>query len=358
MLVKRRSGDLCTSYRPQKFSEVVGQQSIVKGLKNALSSANHAQCYLFMGERGCGKTTLARIAGMALNCERPDENGDPCCECPQCVAIASENHTDFQEINASSKNSVNDIRRIEQDLRSSPLFGRVKIYLFDEAHRLTKEAQNALLKDTEDMPEGVYVFMCSTEPGSIIKTLKDRCEQYKFKLLKKDEITDLINMVGVLEDFYPSEKITNILAQESAGRPRNALKLLQQAVNISKDSNASEEEILSLLNVVDDTDKEIIDLCRVITSNKRVPWELVVNTYKKVKAEPETIRMVLSGWFRSILEKSVRDIERAKRAAHCLSFLLEPLPVYKPENGLVLTLFKIYATFQMGDLSWVRNTNV
>jgi len=345
MILKRKEGDLCVAYRPQTFSDMVGQTAIVKSLRQSMLSSNPSQCYLFGGERGCGKTSLARIISMSLNCENREDNGDPCCVCSSCKNISNKVHMDVHEINAASQNGINDVRRIEQEIRSCPLFGKVKVYIFDEAHKLTTEAQNGLLKDTEDIPEGVYIILCSTEPKKILKTLSDRCETYTFNRLKSKEIITLIQTVGVFENYYPSQTVLNALVEASDLRPRNALRKLQQVLNLTQsDEGFTEEEVLNLIGIEDDTNKEIIDLCRLITSHKNIQWDYISGVYKKVVADKEAIRLVLAGWFRSSLERSKSRIE-AERAASALELFIEQLPQVKPENRLVLSLYKAYTIF-------------
>jgi len=270
MILKRKEGDLCSAYRPQTFSDVIGQVAIVDSLRQAITNVNHAQCYLLSGESGCGKTTIARIIGMALNCENKDDNGDPCCVCVSCKNIANKRHIDFHEINASSKNSVNDIRKMEEEIRSRPLFGKVKMYVFDEAHRLTSEAQNALLKDTEDMPKGVYIILCSTEPKKLLPTLRNRCETYNFKLLSSEDISNLVQIVGVYENYYPSERVLDAIVEASGNRPRNALRFLQQALNLYQSSGFMDEDrVFSIIGEADGEDKDIIELYKCILSKNR-----------------------------------------------------------------------------------------
>jgi len=347
MVVRRKEGDLCTAYRPQTFTDIVGQAPIVISLRQAILNTNRARCYLFSGESGCGKTTMARIMGMALNCLNLEKNGDPCCLCSGCKSVADRTNMDFHEINASSKTGINDIRLVEQELKSSPLFGNVKIYVFDEAHRLSSEAQNALLKDTEDMSEGVYIFLCSTEPDKIIDTLKNRCESYKFGLLSTKDISTLIETVGVYENFYTTKEILNAIIINSEKRPRNALKLLQQVINLSKELNISEEDIIKFISNFSETqeDKLTIDLFLALVSDQHVSWNTIMGILKKIDTDNEAIRICLAGLFRVRLEKA-SSYKIASLYASALSLLIDPLPYIKPENKLVLIIYNIYNIFK------------
>jgi DNA polymerase-3 subunit gamma/tau len=342
MLIKRKDGDLCSSYRPQTFSDVVGQQAIVNSLRKAILSENHSQCYLFHGESGCGKTTIARILSMALNCTNRADNGDPCCECTSCKSIALDSNPDFKEINAADTGNKDDVRKIQHDLRSTPMFSKNKIYIMDEAHRMSEAAQDALLKNTEDMPSGVYVILCSTNPSKIIATLKNRCEDYFFDRLNSKEILSLIQTVGTLENYYPTDKVLEAIVENSDGRPRNALKALQKAINLSSSGEADIVSVLNSYMLIGEEGSDVIELCKSLTPFKGTPsWPEIVSKYKSVKIEPESIRIVIAGWFRSMLEKSKLD-RQSDKYAEVLSLFTDMLPSPKPENKLVLNLYRAH----------------
>jgi DNA polymerase-3 subunit gamma/tau len=335
MVLKRKEGDLCTAYRPQTFSDVLGQRTVIKGIVSAIKSENRSHCYLFQGESGCGKTTVARIFAMALNCEKLDNNGDPCCECATCKSISSDTYPDFHEIDGGNAGGKDDMGRIQQDLRASPMFGNTKLYLIDEAHRLTSAAQSALFKGTEDMPKGIYIILCSTEPNKILTALRNRCEEHSFGRLSTEDIKYLVETVGVFESFYPSKKVLEAIISISQGRPRNALKALQKVINLP---NETDDNIVDALSFVDEERKEIIELCRALTF-RDIGWKKLMSLYKSIDTEPEGIRIALAGWLRTLLEKEFSSDNASTRLAEALELFVDPLPLIKPENKLVLNIF-------------------
>lgn len=345
MVMKRREGDLCTAYRPHTFSDFVGQKAIVKSIKASVLSENHSQCYLFHGESGCGKTSMARIMAMSLNCQDRLDNGDPCCVCYSCTSISNGSHPDVHEIDSANVGGIDHVRKIQVDLNSNPMFGSIKMYIFDEAHRITSAAQNALLKVTEDMPKNIYVILCSTEPKKIIRTLRNRCEEHNYKTLSHKDITYLVDTICFFETGKQLDDIHQLILPKileiSQGRPRNAIKALQKILHLIDEDV---QDMLDVLSFEDDADKTVIDLCRIISSNHKVSWSKVVEVYKKIEAEPETIRMTLAGWFRSFLEKA-KSPKTEYRAVSALEYLVYDAPVSKPENKLLLNMYKVYKIY-------------
>lgn len=341
MVLKRREGDICKAYRPYTFSEVVGQDVVVKGLRGSVLSKNHSQCYLFMGDHGCGKTTLARILAMALNCDNLETNGDPCCECPSCKSIMQDSHPDVKEVNAADAGGKDDVRKLQSDLKTAPMFGKNKIFILDEAHRMTVQAQDALLKSTEDMPPGVYVMLCSTEPDKILKTLKDRCEKHKINKLTRKEIGLLVETVSTFEGYYPDPDVSAAVVEASFGSARAALKTLQKIISLG---SSPKEEILTAIDMYETDNKEVLDLCKAITYGS-YDWPYIMSLYKKVSASPEELRIALAGWFRVTLEKS-KDYASSDKNASALDLLVDTLPPIKPENGLILKMYKVHKICQ------------
>lgn len=339
MVLKRRDGDLCKAYRPLTFSEIVGQTAVIKSIKNSIKSEGHSHCYLLHGERGCGKTSTARIMAMALNCTDIQENGDPCCTCENCVSIYNDSHPDIKEINAADTGGKDKIRQILQDLKSLPMFGKIKMYILDEAHKITSAAQEQLLKGTEDMPNGVYIILCSTEPTKIVKTLKDRCEDYKFKKLPNKKIREFVETVGLCEGFQPAEKVLNAITHVSDGRPRNALRSLQKVMNLK---NEPENYQLEILEYIDEESGSVAHLCNTLyASNRNITWPYIMKLYKAIEMDAVSLKLILAGFFRGKLERT-RNNKEASRAAKCLGLFMEDYPVVRPENKLVSDLYNAY----------------
>ena len=174
---------LYRKYRPSSFSEVSGENEIVKSLKLSLKNKSMAHAYLFSGPRGVGKTTIARLIAKGVNCLNLKENGEPCNECKNCKAINEGRFSDLIEIDAASNRSIDEIRSLKEKINYQPVEGLKKVYIIDEAHMLTKEAFNALLKTLEEPPAHVIFILATTELEKILPTIISRCQRYDFKPL-------------------------------------------------------------------------------------------------------------------------------------------------------------------------------
>ena len=233
-IVKRGEGDYPKIYRPSRISEVYGQGEIKKIICDGFDKGSLAHSYLFYGPSGTGKTTLARIIAMGLLCEK-GPTSEPCCECGSCIRVSKLYHLNFFDINAADLTGIENIRRLKEQFDTGS-FGnsKYKIFVFEECHQLSKEAQNMLLKLVEDSFDQNYFIFCSTDPDKMIKTLRNRCMPIEFSKIPPEEIRRLIQDVCDCEGFNCPEEIMESIVQKSDGMARNALFLLQKAVSAGK----------------------------------------------------------------------------------------------------------------------------
>ncbi len=222
---------LARKYRPQKFSEIVGQSAVVKTIVNALKRNKLSHALLFAGIKGTGKTTLARIVAKALNCQNINpEEYEPCNQCQSCVEIMKGIHVDVLEIDAASNRGIDQIREIIDALKYAPAKGKAKVYIIDEAHMLTKEASNALLKSLEEPPSHVYFILATTEPNRLPPTILSRCQRYEFRRLDFKLIFNHLQRICELENYQIDQPALELIAREAQGSLRDALSLLDQAM--------------------------------------------------------------------------------------------------------------------------------
>jgi DNA polymerase-3 subunit gamma/tau len=239
---------LARRYRPQRFSEVVGQEAILTTLLNALRFNRIAHAYLFCGARGVGKTTLARLFAKALNCHTP-KDFEPCNECPSCLEILSGQSLDVIEIDGASNRGIDDIRKINETVGYAPSHGKYKITIIDEVHMLTKEAFNALLKTLEEPPSHVKFFFATTEPHKVLPTILSRCQRFDLRRLSEKEIaTKLLSIAHDLSREVEETALT-LIASFADGSLRDAESLFDQLLSFT-DGKIKEEDVRLVLGLV------------------------------------------------------------------------------------------------------------
>ena len=266
---------LHTKYRPKSFDEFIGGESIIESLRSMLSEEGvTSKAYLFTGPSGCGKTTLARIIKTELACS----------------------DRDFIEMNTANTRGIDSIREIISYCHYAPFEGKVKIYHFDEAGKLTNDAQSALLKILEDTPSHVYFILSTTDPQKLLKTIRTRCTTYNLRLLRRSELIKLLKRVCEEEGLDINADILKEIARVSEGTPRQALVILGQVAGVKKES-----EILKIIEEGSVSETQIIDLCRILMEERKGKWKEVATILKGIDSEPESVRYAVLGYFNSVL---------------------------------------------------------
>jgi DNA polymerase-3 subunit gamma/tau len=222
---------LARKYRPQKFSEVIGQEHVTRTLKNAIEQGRTAHGYIFSGHRGIGKTTVARILAMALNCRSKDHPvPEPCGICESCTEIRAGNSVDVIEIDAATNRGIDEIRELREAARYRPARDRFKIYILDEAHQITDAAFNALLKTLEEPPGHVVFMLATTQPEDIPQTIRSRCQHFSFRAVRFKEIMGQLRDLVGRENLEADDDALALLAEAGDGSMRDALSILDQAI--------------------------------------------------------------------------------------------------------------------------------
>jgi DNA polymerase III subunit gamma/tau len=222
---------LARKYRPQRFSEVIGQEHVTRTLKNAIVQQRIAHGYIFSGHRGIGKTTIARILAMALNCRATDQpNPEPCGVCESCLEVRAGNSVDVIEIDAATNRGIDEIRELRDAARYRPARDRFKIYILDEAHQITDAAFNALLKTLEEPPPHIIFMMATTQAEDIPQTIRSRCQHFSFHAVKFAEIVAQLATIAAKENIQTDDEALAVLAEAGDGSMRDALSIMDQAI--------------------------------------------------------------------------------------------------------------------------------
>lgn len=244
---------LYRKYRSQDFNQLIGQDHITKILKNAIKSDQISHAYLFVGSRGTGKTSTARIFAKAVNCTHIKKDGNPCNKCDICESINLGNYLDMIEIDAASNRGIDQIRELKEKIEFVPSKGRFKIYIIDEVHMLTTEAFNALLKTLEEPPAHVIFILATTDVHKLPPTILSRCQRYDFRLGTPDEVRNAINMVLSTENFKIEKEGLELVVKNARGSYRDALSLLDVVVNSQLKSKnpkeITEDEVRNVLGI-------------------------------------------------------------------------------------------------------------
>ncbi|HWO84674.1 MAG TPA: DNA polymerase III subunit gamma/tau, partial [Solirubrobacterales bacterium] len=244
------STSLYRRHRPGSFDEVVGQTHVVRTLRNAVEGGKVHHAYLFVGSRGTGKTSMAKILARSLNCERGGPTVTPCGECESCVTIAAGTSVDVIEMDAASNRSVDDVRDLRERVAYAPTGGRWKVYILDEAHMLTKEAWNAFLKTLEEPPPNTVFVLATTESHKVMATIADRCQRFDFQRPSLEQISEVLNRVAAAESIEIDDGAVAMIARSASGSFRDALGTLDQLVAFGG-SQVELKDVLEMLGAAD-----------------------------------------------------------------------------------------------------------
>ena len=301
---------LARKYRPSTFSEVVGQEHILKALENSIQHNKLHQAYMFSGTRGVGKTTIARVFAKCLNCHTGDmPQPEPCNECSACMEIKSGRHIEFLEVDAASRTGVDDMRELLESVQYKPANARYKIYLIDEVHMLSKSSFNALLKTLEEPPPHVMFLMATTEVEKVPKTVLSRCLQLNLKIIPENQIREHIQSLLDLESIKYDEESLDLIANSAQGSIRDGLTLLDQAIAHGNGALES-DQVKALLGTIDQS--HIIELVNYVAVSDGDGAYLALNKITELNVEYEQVLKIIISVFHQIsLHKQLQNSEDA-----------------------------------------------
>ena len=289
---------LARKYRPSTFSEVVGQEHILKALENSIQHNKLHQAYIFSGTRGVGKTTIARVFAKCLNCQKTDMPVlEPCNECTACMEIKDGRHIEFLEVDAASRTGVDDMRELLESVQYKPANARYKIYLIDEVHMLSKSSFNALLKTLEEPPPHVMFLMATTEAEKVPKTVLSRCLQLNLKVIPETQIREHIQSLLDLENINYDDESLNLIANSAQGSIRDGLTLLDQAIAHGNGVLES-DQVKALLGTIDQS--HIIELVNHVVASDGDGAYLALNKITELNVEYEQVLKIIISVFHQI----------------------------------------------------------
>ena len=288
---------LYREYRPQKFSDVLGQDKVVNVLKNQVKSGQISHAYLFAGERGCGKTTCAKIFAKAINCLNPIDSS-PCGECENCKSIEEESTMDVVEMDAASNRRIDDIRNLKETVVYPPNNLKYKVYIIDEAHMITREAFNALLKIMEEPPSHLVFILATTEIEKIPKTILSRVQKFEFNKIGREDTIKQIDIILSDRNITIEQEAKELIVKKAKGAMRDALSILDQVLSIDK-NNFTLKDVENILGLVDFESLDKL-IANIISYNQKDSLDLLFDLRNNNKDDKDILDGLV-GYFRDIM---------------------------------------------------------
>lgn len=293
---------LAIKYRPKKWKDVLGQEATVTSLRKALKSGT-ARSFILVGPSGVGKTTLARLAAKQLECR------------------------DVHEIDAATRTGVDGVRELTELIRYKPVGGKTRVLILDEAHMLSKQAWNALLKAVEEPPAGVYWIFCTTEEGKIPKTIETRCQRYRLDEVGEDALFELVAQASEAEGFNLTDDIVDLCVSKAYGSPRQALS------NLGTVSHCKTRQEAAAVLQEAPSESEAIDLCRSLAKGP-TNWPELMKLVKRLQGPSESVRFVVLAYF----EKVAMGSRSPEASLAILSAFSKPYPPGQSRAGIILSI--------------------
>lgn len=312
---------LYREYRPKNFDEVIGQDHIVKTLKNQIKTSNLSHAYLFCGTRGTGKTSTAKIFAKSINCEQ-NQDGSPCYNCPTCKALSDNGALDILEIDAASNNRVDEIRDLREKIKYPPVNGKYKVYIIDEVHMLTDSAYNALLKTLEEPPKHAMFILCTTEVHKLPQTILSRCMRFDFHLVKLNDLVNLLKKIFNEKNVKFEEEALHLIASRGEGSVRDTLSIADLCVSFSN-KNVTYKSVLDALG--SSSTDSLVEIANAISENDGEKLLTTINILAESGKNFTILGKELVNHFKTLL--TIKSVTNAQQ------FLMLPDDIFNSLNS-------------------------
>ncbi len=348
---------LYRKYRPQDFSEVSGQEHIMKTLQNAVKTSGFSHAYIFCGPRGTGKTSVARIMAKAVNCQK-QKDGNPCNKCAHCISISNQTALDIIEIDAASNRGIDEIRDLREKVKFTPSKLKFKVFIIDEVHMLTKEAFNALLKTLEEPPEHALFIMATTEIHKIPATVISRCQRFDFKRIGRKELERGLSEIAKKEKIKIQKEAIITIARVSEGGFRDAISILDQ-ISMNVKGNISNTDVIDLLGIIDGG--KIEKIAKMIEADNKKEALEFLNSLLQKGADIAQLTRGLMALYREKIKDTLEDNGLAGEYVYAIETLSECNRNFKhalyPQLSLEIAIIKIINTFSKEEKA-LENNNI